>query len=209
MTYHAVLRRNRLNRTNYRKRRALLLGRRFFVTVTISNQNVIAQVLKPTSMGDRVVTAVQSRQLMKYGWKCSMNCLPSCYLTGFLLGFKSLEKGTDNLILYTGNRSYTSGIAACTKGIIDTGVNIPVSESSLPSDDRIKGLHIAQYAEELKIDNENKYNLQFSSLLKNGCKPESYPEHFEAIKAIIRKTELAQSSSQVNPVTPNKRDEVG
>jgi large subunit ribosomal protein L18 len=207
MAYHSVLRRNRQNRTNYRKRGALLLGRRFFVSVTISNQNVIAQVLKPSSIGDRVVTAVQSRQLMKYGWKGSMNSLPSCYLTGFLLGFKSLEKGTDNLILYTGNKSYTSGIAACTKGLIDAGVHVPVSGSSLPSDERIRGSHIAQYAEMLKKDNV-KYNLQFSNLLKNGCKPENYPDHFEAIKAKIRNAELAQPSSE-NLATSNKRNEVG
>ena len=55
MVYTAVLRRNRQNRTNYRKRLAVLIGRRSFVSITISNQNVLAQVLKPLPMGDSVV----------------------------------------------------------------------------------------------------------------------------------------------------------
>ncbi len=199
MAYHAVLRRNRQNRTNYRKRAALLLGRRSFVSVSISNQNIIAQVLKPSSKGDRVIASVQSRQLLKYGWKASMNSLPSCYLTGFLLGIKSLEQGTDNLILYTGKKSYTSRIAACMKGILDAGVKIPLSESSLPSTERIRGQHISQYAQILKKDNE-KFNMRFSSLLKNGWKPENYPDHFENIKTKIKEGVLDKAGTD-RPVT--------
>ena len=202
MTYHAVLRRNRQNRTNYRKRAALLLARRSFVSITISNQNVMAQVLKPSPIGDSVVTAVQSKELIKYGWKGSMNGLPSCYLTGFLLGIKALKKATDGLILYTGNKSYTSGIAACMKGIVDAGVKIPLSESSLPSADRIRGSHIAQYAEILKQDSE-KYNSQFSTILKNGCKPENYPAHFEETKSKIRNLQLTK------PTTGKTNDNIG
>ena len=202
MVYHAVLRRNRQNRTNYRKRAALLLGRRSFVSVTISNQNVMAQVLKASLNGDRVVTSVQSRQLMKYGWKGSMNSLPACYLTGYLLGIKSLGEGVDDLILYTGKGSYTSGIAACIKGIVDAGVNIPMSDSSLPSVERIRGSHIAQYAELLKKDAE-KYNVQFSNLLKNGWTPENYPDHFEEIKSKMRNTGPTE-----NQVASNKTENV-
>jgi large subunit ribosomal protein L18 len=187
MVYHAVLRRNRQNRTNYRKRAALLLGRRSFVSITVSNQNVMAQVLNASLNGDRVVTSVQSRQLMKYGWKGSMNNLPACYLSGYLLGIKSLEKGVDHLILYTGRKSYTSGIAACLKGIVDAGVAIPISESSLPDAERIRGSHIARYAELLKKDTD-KYNVQFSNILKNGWTPENYPDHFEDIKSKMRNT---------------------
>jgi large subunit ribosomal protein L18 len=187
MVYHAVLRRNRQNRTNYRKRAALLLGRRSFVSVTISNQNVMAQILKASLNGDKVMTSVQSRQLMKHGWKGSLNSMPACYLTGYLLGIKSLEKGVGDVILYTGRKPYTSGIAACVKGIIDAGINIPMSESSLPDAERIRGSHIAQYAEILRKGTE-KYNTQFSGLLKNGWTPEDYPAHFEEIKSKIRNT---------------------
>jgi large subunit ribosomal protein L18 len=147
----------------------------------------MAQILKASLDGDKVVTSVQSRQLMKHGWKGSMNSIPACYLTGYLLGIRSLEKGVDDVILYTGRKPYTSGIAACVKGIIDAGINIPLSESSLPHSDRLRGSHIAQYAEILKNDTE-KYNAQFSGLLKNGWTPEDYPAHFEETKSKITNT---------------------
>src|SRR5205823_1342821 len=161
-----------------------LIGRRSFVSITISNQNVLAQVLKPLPMGDSVVTAVRSIELLKYGWKGSMNSIPTCYLTGLLLGKRTLEKGMNNLVLYTGKGSFTSRVAACLKGLIDAGVSIPVSEASLPKIERINGGHIAQYAEVLKID-EEKYKSHFSSLLKNGWVPENYPNYFEEVKTRI------------------------
>jgi len=184
MAYTAVLRRNRQNRTNYRKRVAMLIGRRSFVSIAVSNQNVMAQVLKPLAIGDSVLTAVRSRELVKYGWKGSMNSIPTCYLTGLLLGKRTMEKGINNLVLYTGKGSFTSRVAACLKGIIDAGVTIPVSEDSVPKIDRLNGGHIAQYAELLKKD-EKKYNSHFSSLLKNDWLPENYPQHFEEVRSRI------------------------
>jgi len=184
MAYTAVLRRNRQNRTNYRKRVAMLIGRRSFVSIAVSNQNVMAQVLKPLAIGDSVLTAVRSRELLKYGWKGSMNSIPTCYLTGLLLGKRTMQKGINNLVLYTGKGSFTSRVAACLKGIIDAGVTIPVSEDSVPKIDRLNGGHIAQYAELLKKD-EKKYNSHFSSLLKNDWLPENYPQHFEEVRSRI------------------------
>jgi len=184
MAYTAVLRRNRQNRTNYRKRVAMLIGRRSFVSIAVSNQNVMAQVLKPLAIGDSVLTAVRSRELLKYGWKGSMNSIPTCYLTGLLLGKRTMEKGINNLVLYTGKGSFTSRVAACLKGIIDAGVTIPVSEDSVPKIDRLNGGHIAQFAGLLKKD-EKKYNSHFSSLLKNDWLPENYPQHFEEVRSRI------------------------
>jgi large subunit ribosomal protein L18 len=184
MAYTAVLRRNRQNRTNYRKRVAMLIGRRSFVSIAVSNQNVMAQVLKPLAIGDSVLTAVRSRELLKYGWKGSMNSIPTCYLTGLLLGKRTMQKGINNLVLYTGKGSFTSRVAACLKGIIDAGVTIPVSEDSVPKIDRLNGGHIAQFAGLLKKD-EKKYNSHFSSLLKNDWLPENYPQHFEEVRSRI------------------------
>ena len=200
MTYTAVLRRNRENRTNYRKRTAILIGRRSFVSITVSNQNIMAQALTPQVRGDIVITAVSSKELLKYGWKGSMNSMPSCYLTGLLLGKRTLEKGINNLVLYTGKKSFTTRVASCLKGIIDAGVSIPVSEASLPKIERLNGGHIGQYAVVLKKD-EEKYNSHFSSLLENGFLPENYPRYFEELKTrIIKniKTEPSISSDGDN-----------
>ncbi len=87
-------------------------------------------------------------------------------------------------VLYIGKNHFTSRVGACTKGIVDAGVSMPVSEESLPDEDRISGHHIAEYSHTLKED-EKEYNSRFSGILKNGLKPEDYPSHFEEIKSKI------------------------
>ena len=182
MTYVHTLKRIRDDKTNYRRRAALLIGRRSFVTVKVSDQNVAAQVLKPTPTGDIVIASAHSRELAKQGWKGGLNNLPACYLTGILAAKKALDKGVNSAVLYIGKDHFTSRVAACMKGIIDGGVNMPVSEESLPDQKRISGQHIADYAGALK-ENQEEYNSRFSAILKNGLHPEDYPSHFEEIKS--------------------------
>jgi large subunit ribosomal protein L18 len=182
--YKLTLKRNRQRKTNYRKRTALLLSRRNFIVAKISDQNISGQILKPTIKGDITICSAHSKELRKYGWKGSMNSLPACYLTGFLLGKKSIANSTDNAILYTGVDSFTSRIAACLKGVIAAGVSVPVSEDILPADDRISGKHIAEYAKILKAD-DAKYRSRFSTIIKDGLNPEEYPSHADATKAKI------------------------
>ncbi|HUG97402.1 MAG TPA: 50S ribosomal protein L18 [Nitrososphaera sp.] len=182
MTYVHTLKRIRDDKTNYRRRAALLIGRRSFVTVKVSDQNVAAQVLKPTPTGDIVIASAHSRELAKQGWKGGLNNLPACYLTGMLAAKKALGKGVNSAVLYIGKDHFTSRVAACMKGIIDGGVNMPVSEESLPDQKRISGQHIADYAGALK-ENQEEYNSRFSAILKNGLHPEDYPSHFEEMKS--------------------------
>ena len=68
------------------------------------------------------------------------------------------------------------------KGIVDGGVSMPISEESLPKQERITGQHIAEYAGTLK-ENQEEYNSRFSAILKNGLSPEDYPSHFQEIKS--------------------------
>jgi len=182
LTYVHTLKRIRDDKTNYRRRAALLIGRRSFVTVKVSDQNVAAQVLKPTPTGDIVIASAHSRELAKQGWKGGLNNLPACYLTGMLAAKKALGKGVNSAVLYIGKDHFTSRVAACMKGIIDGGVNMPVSEESLPDQKRISGQHIADYAGALK-ENQEEYNSRFSAILKNGLHPEDYPSHFEEMKS--------------------------
>ena len=184
MTYVHTLKRIREDKTNYRKRSAILIGRHLFITVRISDQNVAAQVLRPTPTGDIVIASAHSRELAELGWKGAFNNLPACYLTGMLLGKKAIQKEVDAGVLYIGKNHFTSRVGACMKGIVDAGVSMPVSEESLPDEDRISGHHIAEYSHTLKED-EKEYNSRFSGILKNGLKPEDYPSHFEEIKSKI------------------------
>jgi large subunit ribosomal protein L18 len=178
-----------------------------FVTVKISDQNVAAQVLRPTLTGDIVIASAHSRELAKHGWKGAFNNLPACYLTGLLLGKKALQKEINNAVLYIGKNHFTSRVAACMKGIVDAGVRMPVSEESLPDEERISGHHIAEYSNVLK-ENEKEYNSRFSAILKNGLKPEDYPSHFEDIKnRILNKPSEEKEGGNVNSKKRGRRKE--
>ena len=209
MTYINTLKRIRQHKTNYRKRSAILIGRLPFITSKITNQNISAQTLQPTLTGDVVIASAHSRELIQYGWKGSMNNMPACYLTGLLLGRKSMEKGSANAVLYTGNDAFTTRVAACLKGLVDSGFNIPVSKESLPDKDRVSGKHIAEYANLLK-DNQEKYNSRFSALIKQGLKPEDYPRHFEEIRIKILDKPHPESkrlNEAPNPVNKLSKEE--
>lgn len=205
MNYIHSLKRIRERKTNYHKRASLLLSKKKFITIKVTNQNILTQVLEPSITGDKVITSAHSTNLQKLGWKGSLNSLPACYLTGLLLGKKAVFKGIDNAILYTGKDSFTERISACLKGIIDGGMEIPSSEDAFPSTERISGEHISTYASALKSDSE-RYNKRFSSLIKNGLNPENYKTHFEESKEKIMNLEIQNfiKNENNNVPYPNK-----
>ena len=189
MSYIHTLKRIRERKTNYHKRSSLLLSKKRFITIKVTNQNILTQVLEPSITGDKVITSAHSTNLAKLGWKGSFNSLPACYLTGLLLGKKASFKGIDNAILYTGKDAFTERLSACLKGIIDGGIEIPSSEDSFPSTERICGEHIANYASALKSDSEI-YNKRFSTIIKNVLNPDNYKSHFEEFKEKIMNLEI-------------------
>jgi large subunit ribosomal protein L18 len=142
MAYSVILRRLREEKTNYKKRKLMLMSRADFITVQISNENTLVQVHKPQFTGDKVVASAHSRFLISKGWKGSRKNVPAAYLTGYLAGKKALASGTTSAILYSGTRKYTQRMAAALKGVIDAGLEIPASEETLPADERINGTHL-------------------------------------------------------------------
>jgi len=211
LSFTPLLRRIREDKTNYRKRKSILIGKHIFAAVRISNENVIVQILKPSKVGDEVLISAHSRELIKHGWQGSRKNISACYLTGLLAGTKAVAKGVKQCILYTGNRMYAPRIAASVKGVIDAGVNIPVEEETLPAQDRISGKHIADYANLLK-DNKQIYNTRFSGLIKEGFAPESYPDHFDKVKISILGKPIAEkevkkvgAKEEVAKVEPEKK----
>lgn len=147
MAYSKILRRIREEKTNYGKRRNLLMGRRDFITVQISNENILVQIHKPELLGDKILSSSHSRSLLSRGWKGSRKSIPAAYLTGYLAGKKAITHGVKSAILYTGTRRYTQRIAAALKGVMDAGLEVPADEETFPSGDRISGKH-------LKVSNE-------------------------------------------------------
>jgi len=142
MAYSVILRRLREEKTNYKKRKLMLMSRADFITVQISNENTLVQIHKPQFAGDKVVASAHSRFLISKGWKGSRKNVPAAYLTGYMAGKKALASGTTSAILYSGTRRYTQRMAAALKGVIDAGLEIPASEETLPADERINGEHL-------------------------------------------------------------------
>ena len=203
MNYIHTLKRIRERKTNYHKRSSLLLSKRRFITIKITNQNVLTQLLEPSITGDKVITSAHSTNLAILGWKGSLNSLPACYLTGLLLGKKAKSKGIDNAILYTGKDTYTERLSACLKGIIDSGLEIPSSEDSFPNSERISGEHIANYASSLKNDTEI-YNKRFSNIIKKGLNPENYKKHFDEFKEKIIELDIQKLTKENNKLESDK-----
>ena len=135
MAYSKILQRIRSEKTNYRKRKIMLMGKRDFITVNVTNENTQVQIVKPEIKGDKVLASAHSRFLLKDGWKGSRKNIPASYLTGYMAGKKALSNGVTDAILYSGTRRYTDRMAAALKGVIDAGVKVP-------ADERIIGVHL-------------------------------------------------------------------
>lgn len=142
MGHSRILRRLREEKTNYGKRRTMLMGRRDFVTVHISNKNTSVQVHRPGMTGDLVLASAHSRYLLSAGWKGSCKNIPAAYLTGYLAGKKALAQNSREAIMYSGTRRYTDRMAAALKGVRDAGVKVPAAADAFPPDDRINGEHL-------------------------------------------------------------------
>jgi large subunit ribosomal protein L18 len=155
--------------------------------VRISNKNVNSQFITPKVGGDIVVSSAHSRQLRKFGWKGSLKSTPACYLLGMLAGKMALEKGVKGAVLYNGVEPFIRGarISAFVKGVADSGVEVPMGEEAFPSQDRISGKTIADYATKLASEDKSLHDKTFSGLLKEEFRPADYPKHFEEVKASI------------------------
>lgn len=200
MVYTSTFRRIRERKTNYRKREKLLIGKKDFVTVNVSDQNVSAQLIRPDLLGDKVMASVHSNELLSYGWKGSRKNIPSCYLVGLLLGKKCIQKKIRRAILYIGKRHFTTKIAACLKGMSEAGLEMPFSEEIIPTEERIQGNHIAEYAKKIK-SNDDLYKSRFCSNLGSGLEPEKYPNHFSEVKDRIVNDKSENKSDKI-PKTP-------
>ena len=121
----------------------MLMGKRDFVTVQISNENTQVQIHKPEMAGDKIIASAHSRYLISKGWKGSRKNIPAAYLTGYLAGKKAMGKGAKNALLYSGTRKYTQRMAAALKGVIDAGLEVAANSETFPPEKRIKGEHLS------------------------------------------------------------------
>jgi large subunit ribosomal protein L18 len=186
-THVPLLKRRREGITDYRARKRAITSLRPLLVVRISNKNVSSQFVKPTVKGDVVLSSTHSKELSKLGWRGSPKSTPACYLLGLLAGKKALSSGVKEAVVYNGLVPFIRGsrIAAFLKGVLDAGVSVPVGEEAFPSEERLTGKSIAEYATRLSSEDKEAYQRSYSALLKEGFKPEEYPAQFEKLKAAI------------------------
>jgi large subunit ribosomal protein L18 len=135
-------------------------------------------------LGDFTLAAAHSRELVKlFGWKGGTKNTPAAFLTGLLAGLRAKKLGITYAVPDIGLNRPTRGakVFAAIRGIKAAGVEVPCSEEVLPSDERIHGVAIAEYAKILSETNPEKYMRLFGNIIRNGLDPRQLPEHFEEI----------------------------
>lgn len=182
--YKLAFRRRREGKTDYRARLKLISLEKSRLVVRLTNNHTIVQIIDVAQDGDETLVSAHSKELQKIGWLGSGKNTSAAYLTGFLCAKKALEAGIDEAVLDIGLKSSIKGakIYAALKGAVDAGLYVPHNDSILPADERIRGEHVAAYAESLS-DEELKE--RFSQYIANGLSPKDLPDHFEAIKQKI------------------------
>jgi large subunit ribosomal protein L18 len=184
--YRVQLRRRREGKTDYQARKAMVVSGRTRLVARPSIKNVTVQIIIAKPIGDMVLAAANSRELIKkYGWKAATGNIPAAYLTGLLCGLKAKAAGVDAAILDLGMAIPTKGckVFAVLHGVVDAGVEVPHKEEKIVKE-RTKGNHIANYAKELSED-ADVYKAKFSQFLEQDVAPEKLPEHFSKVRAAI------------------------
>jgi large subunit ribosomal protein L18 len=184
--YRVQVRRRREGKTDYQARKAMVISGRNRLVARPSLNNAQAQIIIAKPIGDMVLAAASSRELVKkYGWKAATGNIPAAYLTGLLCGLKAKQAGINEAILDIGMVIPTKGqrVFAILHGVLDAGVEVPHGEDKIVTG-RHKGTHIASYAEELGVDSDE-YKAKFSKSLAADVAPEKITEHYTTVKAAI------------------------
>lgn len=180
-------RRRRAGRTDYQARLAMLKSGKPRLVVRKTSNYIKADVVEFDGVGDKVLATCSSKELEGFGWKGSGKNVSAAYLTGLLLSKKA---GKRDVIVDLGLQTSSKGskLYALTKGAHDGGMLLKISSLS-PTDDRIKGKHIAEYAKKL---GEGERSKKFSQYIKSGSDPREIEKMFDHVKAKIMGDEHAK-----------------
>jgi len=117
------------------------------MVVRKTNRHIIIQLVTAEMDGDRTLIAANSAELETYGYKGSTSSTPAAYLTGMLFAVKARKADYGRAVLDIGLNRATPGarVFAALKGAVEAGLDVPHGEKILPSDERVRGAHIAAY----------------------------------------------------------------
>lgn len=155
--YTVKYRRKREGRTDYKRRLNLLKGETDRLVIRKTNTKLVLQVVRYEPDGDRVLLTINSSALRKMGWTHSCKNIPAAYLAGLLLAKKAKELKIEKAVLDMGLTSPLRGskLFSALKGVVDGGLNVPCGESVFPTDERLKGEHIASFLDKHKSISQN------------------------------------------------------
>ena len=139
-----TFKRRRQGKTDYKARKIMLKAKEPRLVIRKTNKYIMAQIIKSKEAKDFTVCYANSKELSKFGWNLSFKNIPAAYLTGLLIAKKAKEKAIDKVIVDIGFYRSTKGsrFYAVVKGAIDGGLKIKCDPKIMPSDERIKGLHV-------------------------------------------------------------------
>jgi large subunit ribosomal protein L18 len=149
--YSVPYRRRREGKTDYRRRLRLLHMEMPRLVVRRTTRKTIVQVAEYHPEGDRMLAQATSAELAKLGWTASVATVPAAYLTGLLAARRALAAGIESAVLDAGLGQPTTGgkVYSALRGAVDGGLEIPHGEDVAPSDERIRGTHLAKGLPEL------------------------------------------------------------
>jgi large subunit ribosomal protein L18 len=127
-----------------------------------------------------------------------MKNIPAAYLTGFLAGKKAVKAGTTSAIVDLGlvQPIPKSRIFSAIKGAIDAGLSIPCSEKMFPSEKRLRGEHIADYAKDLSKNQPSAFERQFGKISKGRVDLTTLPTMYDKAKSDISTKNTRGRSTQ-------------
>ncbi len=131
-------------KTNYKKRLALVKSGKPRLVIRKSLDNMRVQLVGFNAGGDKTLASAVSAELAALGWKMGSGNISAAYLTGLLAGARAKKAGINEAVPDLGLQTNTKGsrIYAALKGAVDAGLAVPHSEDILPSEERISGKHI-------------------------------------------------------------------
>lgn len=191
--YRRPFRRRFEGKTDYQKRLRLLKSRKLRVVIRASNNHIRTQIVQSKLGGDKILISAFSKELTtNFGWTVGTGNIPAAYLTGFLAGVKAKKNNIQEAIFDLGIFYHRNRVLAACKGVVDAGIQIPHNEEFFPDDleEKIKGIHIENYAKKLKSEDPELYEQIFSGYLKKtNANPLKISQIFsDSIKIIENKT---------------------
>ncbi len=199
-TYRVKFRRRLEGKTDYYRRRRLLISRRPRLVVRKTNTNTIVQVVNAEVIGDKTLASAMSKELRNHGWSYATANVPAAYLTGLLAGRRARERGVESAVLDIGLNPPVKGsrVYAALKGAIDAGLQVPHDPEVLPDEERITGKHISAGYAHFKEDPGTGH--MFTRLEGEKVDIEAVPKQFQTVKKKLLEISPAELKVQKKPV---------